>query len=82
MLYDKPNLIFALLSFLMYTQQQKETQTCTVTFPKFREGNSSIFTDLKCVDRTVHHMNFTHLDSLHFLKERGRGHFKCQRLIS
>ena len=42
----------------------------TVTFPNFLENHKfsySSYTDLKCVDLTVYPMNFTDLDSIHFV---------------
>ena len=47
-------------------------ETHTVAFSNFLENNNKfsyfIYTDLECVDRAVHPMNFTNLDSIHFFK--------------
>ena len=52
-----------------YIPDKKETHT--VAFSNFLENNKRfsyiVYTDLKCVHRAVYPMNFTHLDSIHFL---------------
>ena len=56
-------------AMLAYIPDKKETHT--ITFTNCLENNNklsySIYTDLKCVNRTVYPMNLAHKDLIRFL---------------
>ena len=65
----------------MYDNIPDKMKGIQLHFPTFgtnKKFSYFIYTDFECAYRAVYSMNFTHLDSIHFLlnvKEQGRGHF-------